>query len=181
VKANQPYSESELVDGLKSRTNDAYHYLYLHYRGSLYNIILQLIADKETASDVLQEVFVTVWQQIDKYDTTKGRLFTWLLRITRNAAINKLRSKDYKSQAKNDHIDNYVSTIEINNDNINFINQIGLRQQVHLLREDYKNVIELAYFNGFTQEEVAKALDIPLGTVKTRLRNALLELRKKFA
>jgi RNA polymerase sigma-70 factor (ECF subfamily) len=152
----------------------------MNYRGSLYNVILQLIPDKETASDVLQEVFITVWQQIDKYDEKKGRLFTWLVRLTRNAAINKLRSKLYKSQSKNESLDNYVIAIEKNNPETENVNRIGLRKQVHQLRDEYKNVIELSYYNGFTQEEIATALNIPLGTVKTRLRNALLELRKQF-
>lgn len=174
------YTEAELLQGLRLRSNKAYHYLYMHYRGALYNVILQLIQDKETAADVLQEVFTTVWQQIDKYDENKGRLFTWLVRLTRNAAINKLRSKVYKSQAKNDNLDNYVTSIEENNSEPDNINRIGLRKQVHQLREDYKNVIELSFYNGFTQDEIAKALNIPIGTVKTRLRNALLELRKQF-
>lgn len=160
--------------------NSAYEYLYMYYRGALYNTILQLIQDKEIASDVLQEVFVTVWQQIDKYDEKKGKLFTWLVRLTRNMAINKLRSKLYKSQAKNESLDNYVVSIDEKNFETDNVNRIGLRKQVHLLREDYKNVIELSYYNGFTQEEISQALKIPLGTVKTRLRNALLELRKQF-
>ncbi len=174
------YTEAELLQGLRLRTNKSYDYLYMHYRGALYNVILQLIQDKETAADVLQEVFTTVWQQIDKYDENKGRLFTWLVRLTRNAAINKLRSKVYKSQAKNENLDNYVTSIEENNPALDTVNRIGLRKQVHQLREDYKNVIELSFYNGFTQEEIAKALNIPIGTVKTRLRNALLELRKQF-
>ena len=174
------YTEPELLEGLRNYENNAYHYLYLNYRGTLYNVILQLITDKEIASDVLQEVFITVWQQIEKYDENKGRLFTWLVRLTRNASINKLRSKIYKSQAKNENLDNYVTTIEKNNPETDKINQIGLRSQVHQLREDYKNVIELSYYSGFTQEEIARILNIPLGTVKTRLRNALLELRKQF-
>jgi len=152
----------------------------MNYRGSLYNNILQVINDTETASDVLQEVFITIWQNIDKYDATKGRLFTWMLRLTRNAAINKTRSKVYKSQQKNDDISNYVSVIEHNGTEQPSINQIGLRTQVHRLREDYKNVLELSYFEGFTQEEISKALNVPLGTVKTRLRNAIIELRKQF-
>jgi RNA polymerase sigma factor (sigma-70 family) len=174
------YTEEELVKGLRLHDNSAYKYLYMYYRGSLYNAVLQLIADKEIAADVLQEVFVTVWQQIDKYDEKKGKLFTWLLRLTRNMAINKLRSKVYKSQAKNENIDNYVTTIGEKHFETNNTNRIGLRKQVHLLREDYKNVIELSYYNGLTQEEISQALKIPLGTVKTRLRNALLELRKQF-
>lgn len=174
------YNENDLVAALKNRDNDAYTYLYMNYRGSLYNAILQIITDAETASDVLQEVFVTVWQNIDKYDPGKGRLFTWLLKLTRNAAINKTRSKVYKSQQKNEDISNYVTYIDGKEPLQHDINRIGLRKQVHLLREEYKNVVELSYYNGFTQEEIAKALNIPLGTVKTRLRNALIELRKQF-
>jgi RNA polymerase sigma factor (sigma-70 family) len=174
------YTEAELVQGLRGHDNNAYKYLYMYYRGSLYNAILQLIADKEIAADVLQDVFVTVWKQIDKYDEKKGKLFTWLIRLTRNMAINKLRSKVYKSQAKNESLDNYVASIGEKHFDTDNINRIGLRKQVHLLREDYKNVIELSYYNGFTQEEIAQVLKIPLGTVKTRLRNALLELRKQF-
>lgn len=174
------YTEEELVEALKSHKNDAYRYLYMHYRGSLYNNILQVIKDTETASDVLQEVFTTIWQNIDKYDPGKGRLFTWMLKLTRNGAINKTRSKIYKSQQKNDDISNYVSVIENKGTEQLAINQIGLRAQVHRLREDYKNVLELSYFEGFTQEEISKALNVPLGTVKTRLRSAIIELRKQF-
>lgn len=123
---------------------------------------------------------ITVWQNIDKYDPLKGRLFTWLLKITRNSAINKTRSKIFKSQAKNDDINNYVNYLGEKSSLQTDINKIGLRKQVHLLKDDFKNVIELSYYHGFTQEEIAKALNIPLGTVKTRLRNALIELRKQF-
>jgi RNA polymerase sigma-70 factor (ECF subfamily) len=174
------YTEENLVAALKRRENDAFKHLYMNYRGSLYNIILQLITDTEIANDVLQDVIITIWKQIDKYDAAKGKLFTWMVRLTRNAAINKLRSKVYKSQAKNENLDHYVLAIEENNPGTENINQIGLRQQVHQLRKEYTDVIELSYYNGFTQEEISKALDIPLGTVKTRLRSALLELRKQF-
>lgn len=174
------YNEKELVEALKKHESDAYRHLYMNYRGSLYNAILQIITDEETAGDVLQEVFVTVWQNIGKYDPGKGRLFTWLLKLTRNTAINKTRSKIYKSQQKNEDIANYVTYIDAKEPQQQDINRIGLRKQVHLLRDEYKNVVELSYYNGFTQEEIAKALGIPLGTVKTRLRSALIELRKQF-
>ena len=80
------YTEEGLIEALKNHQNEAYRHLYLHYRGSLYNIITQIIPDMETANDVLQEVLVTIWQNIDKYDAQKGRLYTWLLNLTRNAA-----------------------------------------------------------------------------------------------
>lgn len=180
LDSKKKYSEEELVASLKNHDNAAYKYLYLHYRGALYNTIKQIIYDEETAADVLQEAFVTVWQNIGKYDPSKGRLFTWLLKLTRNAAINKTRSKVYKSQSKNVDLSNYVNYPELNSSPQPDINKIGLRKQVHQLKDDFKNVLELSYFQGFTQEEIARALNIPLGTVKTRMRNALIELRKQF-
>jgi RNA polymerase sigma factor (sigma-70 family) len=174
------YSEDELIAGLQNHDDGAYKYLYLHYRGALYAVITQFINDAETANDILQDVFIAVWKNIEKYDATKGRLFTWLHTLTRNTTINTTRSKNYKSQQKNENLSDFVSVLDNNDTTQQNINLIGLRKQVHLLREDYKNVLELSYYNGYTQEEIAKALDIPIGTVKTRLRNALIELRKQF-
>ena len=173
------YTEPGLIEALKNHKNEAYRYLYLHYRGSLYTIITQIIPDTETANDVLQEVFVTIWQNIEKYDAQKGRLYTWLFNLTRNAAINKTRSKNYKNSLKNEDISNYVNNTAEKGTWQN-INQIGLRKEVSRLKKDLKIVLELSYFNGFTQQEIAKTLNIPLGTVKTRLRNAVIELRKNF-
>jgi RNA polymerase sigma factor (sigma-70 family) len=181
LQPSASYSETELIHALKEHKNEAYRYLYMHYRGSLYTVITQIIPDTETANDVLQEVFIAVWKNIDKYDAAKGRLFTWLLNITRNTAINKTRSKNYKNFLKNEGIDNYVNSFEENGVYRTKIDQIGLRKEVSLLKEHYKTVLELSYFNGFTQEEIAKALNIPLGTVKTRLRSAIIELRKQFS
>jgi RNA polymerase sigma factor (sigma-70 family) len=174
------YTEDNLIAALKKHDSDAFSYLYNNYKAALFTIIIQVIADKEIARDVLQDAFVTAWKNIDKYDPSKGRLFTWLYNVSRNCAINTTRSKAYQSEQKNDSLDYYVTYMDgKNSDNLN-INQIGLRKQVQLLREDYKKVVELSYFNGFTHEEIAKILMIPVGTVKTRLRNALIELRKQF-
>ena len=176
----QQYTEPELVAALKKHDNKAYRHLYLHYRGALFSVITQLVTDTETANDILQDVFVTIWKNIDKYDPGKGRLFTWLHTLTRNTTINSTRAKNFKVHNQNESLTDVVYNIGEKNGLEQQINQIGLRKQVHLLRDDYKNVLELSYYNGFTQEEVAKALDIPVGTVKTRLRNALIELRKQF-
>jgi RNA polymerase sigma factor (sigma-70 family) len=180
IPTEQSYTELELVTALKNYENQAYKYLYMHYRVALFNIIRQLVADSDTANDILQEVIVAIWKNIDKYDSGRGRLFTWLHTITRNTTINTLRSKNFKANSKNENLADVVSFIDNKIGIEQKIEQIGLRKQVHLLREDYKNVLELSYFKGFTQEEVAKELNIPLGTVKTRLRNALIELRKQF-
>ena len=174
------YTETALTAALKHRESEAFEYLYNNYKGALFTVVLQIIPEREIAEDVLQEAFVMAWKNIDKYDAAKGRLFTWLFNVTRNCAINTIRSKSFKTQQKNDSIDNYVTYVDEKENTILNINQIGLRKHVHQLREDYKNVVELSYFNGYTHEEISKILTVPVGTVKTRLRNALIELRKQF-
>lgn len=174
------YTEEELVAALQQHEKKAYEYLYHQYKGALLTVIKQVITDDETATDVLQEVFLTIWKNISKYDPSKGRLFTWLHKLGRNCAINTTRSKTFKSQQKNSSIDNYVTYTEGLEGPGFDINKIGLRKQVHLLRDEYKKVIELCYFEGYMQREIAEILQIPEGTVKTRLRNALIELRKNF-
>lgn len=176
------YTEDTLVNSLKERDKAAFTYLYNNYKKALYAVILQLIPDEEIASDTLQEAFITIWRNIDKYDSSKGRLFTWLVIIVRNTAINQMRSKFFRQVQKNDSLSLYVSYIEdrIPGEDVP-VNHIGLRKQVHNLRPEYRDVLELGYFNGLTQEEISKVLKIPIGTVKTRLRNAVIELRKNFS
>ncbi len=170
------YSEPELVQLLRQRGQHVFSYLYDNYSGALLSIIINIVNDEELANDVLQEVFVKIWKQIESYDSSKGRLFTWMLNIARNASIDTVRSKGYQNSRQNRELteDVYSSggTSELKTD------QIGLRKMVHNLKEEYKVLVELSYFQGFTQDEISKMLNIPLGTVKTRLRTALTQLRE---
>ncbi len=169
------YNEAELVGMLKQRTQSAFNYLYDNYSASLYTVILSILQDKELANDTLQEVFIKIWRQIEQYNPEKGKLFTWMVNISRNASIDILRSKDYHSQKQNreltENVYNAASTVNIETD------KIGLRKIISNLKDDQKILIELAYFQGYTQDEISKFLNMPLGTVKTRLRNALIQLR----
>ena len=169
------YTESELVKLLKQREQTAFSYLYDNYSGALYSVILSILQDKELANDVLQEVFIKVWRQIDQYDANKGRLFTWLVNISRNTSIDTLRSKSYNTQKQNRELTEtvYNAAGSINTET----DKIGLRKIVSRLKEDHKVLVELAYFHGYTQDEISKFLNIPLGTVKTRLRSALILLK----
>jgi len=170
------YSELELVALLKEQNNDAFNYLYDHYSGALFTIINQIVPDKDTASDVLQEVFVNVWRKMSTYDETKGRLFTWMLNIARNAAIDKVRSKGYRDNQRTQPIaegENAGMSISSNP----VVNDVGLKKVLTTLNEEYRKLIDLSYFQGFTHEEIAKMLGIPLGTVKTRIRTAISQLR----
>lgn len=169
-----------MIAALKQQDKAAFQHLYMHYKGALYTVILQTIPNAEAASDVLQEVFVTIWRNIDKYDAAKGKLFTWLHTIARNTAINTLRSRNFRDSQQNVSLQNLVYNADLGESYQMNVNQIGLRKQVALLRPDFREVVELAYFNGMTREEIAEALNLPVGTVKSRLRNALMELRKQF-
>jgi len=179
VEPNSKYSEAELVDLLQRKERQGYSYLYANYSGALFGIINQIVPDHETSSDVLQEVFVNIWKKIALYDPAKGRLFTWMLNIARNAAIDKVRSKGYKSEQKNqalpDDVHSLQASVKPNMDNI------GLRKIVHQLKEEHRQLVELSYFQGYTHDEIAKALDIPLGTVKTRIRAALIQLKNMIS
>ncbi len=170
------YSEQELVVALKAKDEQAFSYLYDHYSGSLYSIVLQIVKSPEIASDVLQEIFINIWRKIDSYDPIKGRLFTWMLNISRNASIDMLRSKNYQNSQKNQEItDNVYGNDQVTQTSID---SIGLTKFLGKLRPEQRVLIELAYFKGYTHDEIAQIEDIPLGTVKTRIRNALLQLRE---
>ncbi len=170
------YTEESLVSLLKQRDMPAFEYLYEHYSAALYTVILNIVVEKEAGNDVLQEVFVKAWRQIDQYDGQKGRLFTWLLNIARNAAIDFKRSRQFRNNRQNLELTDdvyYASGItQLDTD------KIGLAALVEKLPEDYRKLIRLSYFGGYTHEEIASAENIPLGTVKTRIRKALSELRK---
>ena len=172
------YTEEELIMLLQSGDRSAFEYLYDHYSGALNTVIFKLISDQQLAEDILQEAFVKIWNNFSSYDSSKGRLFTWMLNITRNLAIDTIRSKSFKNQSKIRDAETAVSYTSNNIDENNKFDAIGIRQQARLLKEDQKQVIELSYFEGFTQEEISKKLGIPLGTVKTRMRTAISVLRK---
>jgi RNA polymerase sigma factor (sigma-70 family) len=170
------YSEPELVQLLQQRSRHVFSYLYDNYSGALLSVIQNIVSEEELANDVLQEVFVKIWKQIESYDSSKGRLFTWMLNIARNASIDMVRSKGFQNSRQNRELTEDVysagGTSETKTD------QIGLRKVVYSLKEEYRVLVELSYFQGFTQDEIAKMLNIPLGTVKTRLRTALIQLRE---
>ena len=172
------YSVEELVLQLQNRNQQAFSYLYDNYAAALNGIIYRLVEDKELAEDILQEVFVKIWNNFSSYDPGKGRLFTWMLNLTRNLTIDTLRSKGYKKQSKILSDENSVSNIIDNNATVEKFDALGIRKQLSNLKPEQRNIIDMAYFNGYTQDEISKEMGIPLGTVKTRMRSAIVELRK---
>jgi RNA polymerase sigma factor (sigma-70 family) len=168
------YSEDELVSQLKQQDEQAFSYLYDSYAGALYGLVRQIVPDRELANDVLQEVFVNIWRKIDSYDSSKGRLFTWMLNIARNASIDKIRSRNYQENLLKAPIDeNDIAHPVVRQG----IDDYGLKKLIFKLKDEQRMLIDLSYYQGFTHDQIARALNIPLGTVKTRLRTALMQLR----
>ncbi len=170
-------SEEVLVRGLLARDMAAYNWLYDHYAAALYGVVFRIVRSEEIAQDILQESFVKIWRKIDRYDATKGRLFTWMLNVARNTAIDALRAQ--KGQ-KIQEINPNVRSMQDEDQLPHRFDHLGIETSLDQLEPKYRELIDLIYFQGYTQSEAAEELDIPLGTVKTRVRTALSLLRKKL-
>ena len=169
--------ENEIVKLLSQGDRQAISLLYKNYSGALFGIISRMVPVKEVAEEVLQDVFIKVWDNADRYDPTKGKLFTWLAQVTRNTALDKVRSAGYRKGQKTDGLETSVSLNDAFTEKSN-IQDSGLRKVIAGLNENYRILIDYAYFQSYSQSEIAKELNMPLGTVKTRMRAAINELRK---
>jgi RNA polymerase sigma factor (sigma-70 family) len=173
------YSEEELVLALKRNEQTAFEFLYDHYSGALFNIISKTLRDEERAADVLQESFLKIWKNIASYNPEKGRLFTWIMNIARNGAIDAARAEGRKPA-----MDDIENRAVLNERDVYEDSQTAsseMKAIVNMLRPERKILIDMAYFQGYTHEEISEELSIPLGTVKSRIRTALHELKQYFA
>ena len=171
-------NQTLVVELLKQKNAFALSQLYDAYGATLYGVVLRIVYSKEIAEQVIQDTFVKIWHHAASYEPSKGRLYTWMLNIARNTAIDATRTSQFQKHKNTTPIDNLIHVFDeacINPDTI------GLREIVKTMDEKYTVLIDLIYFNQYTHIEAAEATGLPLGTVKTRLRYALLELRKAFA
>ncbi|MBI1223432.1 MAG: sigma-70 family RNA polymerase sigma factor [Bacteroidetes bacterium] len=175
---NTPSSGISLVDQLRNGDKQALEKLYDAYSGMVYGVILKMIRDEETAQEIVQDVFLKVWNNIKNYDESKARLSTWIMNIARNRTIDEIRSKKFRNQKENQNIEDSVYEVDKGNNTELKVDSIGLKSVIERLRPEQKMLLELVYFGGYTHDEAAKELSIPLGTVKTRLRASIIELRK---
>ena len=176
----QDIPEEEIVSALKNKQRDAVGIVYDKYSSFLFGLIVKIVHSQEIAEDLLQEVFVKIWKNIDSFDSGKAKFITWIANIARNLAIDKIRSKEYKNQLQNHDIDDFVNIIEDNPASGFNPEHIGVKDMLEKLQPEQKILIDMVYFQGYTQAETAEKLDIPLGTVKTRIRSAISVLRDIF-
>lgn len=169
--------QEQIAASLKGKKTAAIEQLYDAYSAVLYGHVVRIVSSKELAEQVIQDTFLKAWHHGARYDTSKGRLFTWLLKIARNNAIDAIRSADFQNSKKTESLDGLIYSPGgecLNPDTV------GLREVVKKMDENYKILIDLIYFNQYSQQEAADEIGIPVGTVKTRMRYAILQLRKFF-
>jgi len=172
--------EDQIIRFLADRDERAIELIFENYFIAMMNAIRTVVKQEAAAEDVLQQVLVKIWEKGHTFDSTKAGLFTWLIRVSKNAAIDSTRAKNYSKHSKSESIDNFVFNGEaIHQKGIQERNA-GVWESVDQLPDAQRSLIDMAYFQGYTQQEISKELDIPLGTVKTRMRAALKTLRRIF-
>ncbi|PNQ75331.1 RNA polymerase subunit sigma-70 [Hanstruepera neustonica] len=169
--------EKQIVSLLAKSDKRAISLLYENYADSLYGVISKVLTDQDLAQDALQETFIKVWKKAKSYDASKAKLFTWLYRIAYNTAIDKVRSYNNKNSKE---IQIETSTVyRLTADSINQ-DVLDIKKHLETLDEKYQIVINALFFEGMTQQEASDELEIPLGTIKSRLKIGLRELKKIY-
>lgn len=169
--------EKHIVELLQERNDKAISLLYDNYGDTLLGVAKKVVRSDDLAQDVLQESFVKIWKKADSYDPSKAKLFTWLFRITRNTAIDKLRSVNAKTdkEIQMDVSDVYTIGVESTRPEL-----MDVQEHLAKIEDKYRIVLDALFFQGMTQQEASDELDIPLGTIKSRLKIGLRELRKIY-
>lgn len=179
--AGMDRSDEELVARISARDEGAFELLYRRYGDLVYSVALRVLADPALAQDVAQEVFLRVWRSPSSYDGTRGRFANWLASVTRNRAVDEVRMRgrrrlremggDLPLEPPDEHAADPAQAAEME------MERAAIVRALRTLPEEQRQALELAYFGGLTQQEIAEMLHQPLGTVKTRTRLAMKKLR----
>jgi len=172
------YSEETLASLLINKDSAVLEILYDKYSEALYGIIFRIIKEPRLTEEVLQTCFVKIWKNAEKYDKNKGRLFTWMLRIARNTAIDATRSRIYTQSQSVLNLKEYSPLIDSSITSPLYIDGIDLSDFTKQLGKIEQDILELIYYQGYTHKEAAEKLNLPLGTLKTKLRSSIKKLRK---
>jgi RNA polymerase sigma-70 factor (ECF subfamily) len=168
-------SDHTLIQQLKDKDERALSLLYDKYSGAIYGVILKMIRDEGKAQNLLQDTFITVWDKAESYDADKGRFYTWVYRIAKNKTLNVLRKTDPLIQT-----DDF--SVHINKEDAISIDPqyLELNGSLNKLEAHHKEALELVYFKGFTHREAHTEMNVPLGTFKSYIRQALKQLRDNY-
>lgn len=177
-----PRNHEELISRIAQGDESAFEALYDDISSKVFGLIRRVLRDASQSEEVLQEVFVEVWQQAARYDADRGRATSWIMVMAHRRAVDRVRAsqsskeRDLREGIKEfqDSYDDVQDTVEAHME--------GERVQLALktLSEAQRKAIELAYFGGYTHQEVAGLLEVPVGTVKTRIRDGMIKLRDQL-
>lgn len=183
VEVSEIEDEMELIRKIGDGDRASFEAFYARYCGVLFSTALRVLNDPTDAEDVTQDVFVMIWNKASMYDPSRGKPLTWAVTMTRNKAIDRLRSLQRRFRLKEeagkeadcgDTIHERLPLDEVESAEHGSL----VREAVQKLGSDQRQVIEMAYFQGLTQNEIADRLKEPLGTVKARIRRGMMKLRK---
>ncbi len=176
-------AEIELLRCIGTGDRESFELLYERFSGVLFSTAYRVLNNQEAAEDVLQEVFVQIWEKAPLYDPLRGKPLTWALTLTRNKAIDRLRSTQRRHRLQDD-VEKEAQTVEQFDDknSVDAVEAIEkgamVRAGITKLSGDQREAIELAFFSGLTQTEIAERLGEPLGTIKARIRRGMMKLRE---
>lgn len=169
---------TEVVKLIRNKEESGLAFLYDNYSATLNGIITRIVGSEKIAEEVLQQTFLKIWNKMDLYDSEKATLFTWMVRIARNTAIDTRRLKKFTQNNELESLDvkhdSSVVTLQKHED-------IDAKSLLSKLDTKYKDVLDAVYLKGYSQAAAAKMLNIPLGTVKTRIRMGLKDLRGELS
>lgn len=178
TQVSNQMDETALIARIRAGDDGAMGDLYDHYSGVVYGVALRVLGNTMAAEDVVQEVFLQLWRSPQAFQVERGRLAPWLAVIARNRAIDLLRKRQPEDDIQELPI---ASSLDLEGEAARKIAVDKVRGVLAQLPPEQRKALEMAYFEGLTQTEIAAKTGDPLGTVKTRIRSGLLALRKAFA
>ena len=170
-----------LLDRIARRDQAGLAELYDRHCRLLFSLILRILRDRGEAEDVLQEVFVRVWDRADSYNASLGTPAAWLVRISRNRAIDRLRSRTVRAGIQAPEVDRPEQAADPESYAASAEERRVIGDAIAALPPEQRQLIESAFYEGYTQSELAERFDLPLGTVKTRIRTGMQSLRRALA
>jgi RNA polymerase sigma-70 factor (ECF subfamily) len=169
--------EQQLVEGLLAGNEDAVRQLYARYARPIFTLGLRLLGSTEAAEELTQDVFLAAWRKAARFDPSRGRLSTWLMTIAHNLAVDRLRRETGVTRPHLVFVDEVPEVATRDEDEVLMERDAAVRA-LESLSDAEKRLLARAYFGGLTAREIAETDGIPLGTVKTRLRTALIKVRR---
>ena len=174
-----PESEQELMRQLIAGDDGALRVLYARFGSPVYTLGMRMLGSLQEAEELTQDVFLAAWRKGDRFDASRGRLSTWLMAIGHNLAIDRLRQRTGAARPPLVFVDEMPDPPVSHEDEL--LDRETARRALAGLSSSEQQLLSLAYFHGWTAREIADAQEVPLGTVKTRIRAALIRLRKNEA